>query len=87
MAFFLIQEFCVRTQSGYQQFRNFHFRKSVLRSNSGHKIKFSKKEKSEIRRKNSKKILKFSLKVVILQFFFTLGGPPVLPASRTPAAV
>ena len=82
-----IHEFCVRTQSGYQQFRKFYFRKSVHRSNSGHKIGFSKKEKSEIRSKNSKKMLEFSLKIVILQFFFTLGGPPVLPASRTPAAV
>ena len=64
-----IHEFCVCTQSGYQQFRNFHFRKSVLRSNSGHKIGFSKKEKSEIRSKNSQKMLEFSLKMVISRFF------------------
>ena len=54
-----IHEFCVRTQSGYQQFRKFYFRKSVHRSNSGHKIGFSKKEKSEIRSKNSQKMLDY----------------------------
>ena len=34
----------------------FHFQKCLSRSNSGHKIKFPKKEKSEISSKNSKKV-------------------------------
>ena len=46
-----------------------HFQKSISRNNSGHEIMFSKKEKSEIRSKNSQKMLEFSLKMIISQFF------------------
>ena len=47
----------------------FHFQKSISRNNSGHEIVFSKNEKSEIRSKNSKKMLEFSLKMIISRFF------------------